>query len=67
MGKSSNGLPTRAQDLADAWQRNAKALREGTMLSIESAHERRLILREAKEEGILDDVVKIVTEAKRTN
>ena len=54
-------LPTRAQDLADAWRRCAKAMREGTMLSIESAHERRLILREAREEGILDEVVGIVT------
>ena len=67
MDKSNNGLPTRAQDLAEALRLNRKALKEGTMLTIEAAREHRLIIREAEEEGILDDVVKIVTEIRRTN
>ena len=52
-------LPTRAQDFAEALRLNRKALKEGTMLTIEAAHEHRLIFREAEEEGVLDEVVAI--------
>ena len=58
---ADDGLPTRAQSFADAWRCNRRALLDGAMASIEAAHERRLIIREAKEEGVLDELGAIVT------
>tara|TARA_R110000824_G_scaffold10773_1_gene47150 strand:+ start:13440 stop:13730 length:291 start_codon:yes stop_codon:yes gene_type:complete len=58
---ADDGLPTRAQDLADAWRCSRRALLDGSMGSLEALRERRLIVREAKEEGVLDELVAIVT------
>lgn len=58
---TDDGLPTRAQEFADAWRRSKRALWDGGMGSLEAARERRLIMREAKEEGVLDELVAIVT------
>ena len=57
---ADDGLPTRAQDLADAWRCSRRALLDGSMGSLESARERRLILREAEAEGVLDEMRKII-------
>ena len=50
-------LPTRAQDLADAWRASRRDLLAGRMLSVEAARERRLIVREACIGGVLDEFV----------
>ena len=57
---ADDGLPTRAQSFAEAWRCNRRALLDGAMASIEAAYERRLIIREAKEEGVLDELVGLV-------
>tara|TARA_R100000808_G_C2099063_1_gene116776 strand:- start:401 stop:595 length:195 start_codon:yes stop_codon:yes gene_type:complete len=58
---ADDGLPTRAQEFADAWRASHRALLDGKMGSLEAARERRLIVREAEREGVLDEVVEIVT------
>ena len=55
----------RAIDLANAWEHSRKELIAGRIGSLEAAKERRLILKEAEEEGLLDLVLALTTKTTR--
>lgn len=52
----------RTRDLADAWRCSRQQLLAGRIDSIGAAKERRLILKEAEAEGLLEDVRRLITE-----
>ena len=61
--RGRRALPSRAEELAAAWRHSREELLRGRIGSLEAAKERRMILREAEDEGLLDEVVALTTGA----
>ena len=60
MEQDSKKLPTPAEELAEAWRHAHRELLKGRIGSLESMRERRVIIAEAEEMGVLEEFTKLI-------